>query len=310
MNDSDDLRRYHYEYAEYCRVARWTPSPPSVLHLGAALPPEVLRNIINSVQSAEEILSELGWRAKDSDRPKKGFPALSLTCHDWARVIRPRLFHHLVLRIPEDVDRLLTFLESPASVGPELGTCIGQVQYKMKEDQLPPWIRLHKLSMIIPEARMHLEVTGIPEESLFKVFPRTLPPSIFPFHKIELCALHFKRANAFISLFNHNVEYSDLAYVTIEDEVPQIPLRRRQFQNPKGSTTYKSSDVKVGADCFSSRFRLACALGLNPADRLTLRLDQMGWSTAVDTVTAVLPSDSCVEHLSVIRSKHSPYIRV
>lgn len=155
------------DYKEYCLTARSAPFHPSALRLSTALPPEVLRDVVDSFRLAEDTSPErenvegTGYKSN-----KMYLTTLSLTCRDWASVVRPRLFHHLELKTSLDVAQLLEFLASPVSVGPPLSACIGSVEYKMNQDQIPPWIRLHDISTIIPKATMTLWVSEIPGQAL------------------------------------------------------------------------------------------------------------------------------------------------
>lgn len=298
----DDLsRRYIKEYAEHCRAARSAPILPSACSVGAAIPPETLWNIFRSVLPV-------------SDTDKKGLAALSLTCRDWARVVRPILFHRLILCIPEDVDELLKSLASPLLLEPTRSTCIRSVRYSMKAEQVPPWIRLHKLSKIIPKARMELSVDSIPGESLLKVFPRTLPFSIFQFHSIYIGRIQFKRANEFVPLFNQKVDDCEFVDLNIQHAItrmpmprPQPPLQQQQFWTlQKGYTDCQGplfSDIVFGTDnVFAIHFNLVCAL-CRPADRLGL--DRATWNSIADIVTALVPPDFGITNINVGGGKQS-----
>lgn len=284
------------------------PFLPSVLHLGAALPPEVLRNIVDSLRAAEVTYS----KGTFGTYPKKGLAVLGQVCHDWAKVVRPRLFYRLKLCNPQDVGELLHFLTLPVSVEPALSTCIREVKYDIQEDQVPAWIRFHKLSRFIPKARLYLHVNRIPGASLLKIFPRTLPPSIFPFHDISLRYLEFTGVNEFASIFNQNVDDGDLDNIGIQAEVVDMPmprtaLRRRQPWNQKGGALCSFSyQGHIGSDSFSSRLKLVSAL-LRPADRLGL--DHASWISAADALVTLVPPNFQVRQLRVAKSKRSPHTR-
>lgn len=68
----------------------------------ANLPPELLRPIAASLGPASSTASRVVV--------KKGLAACSLTCRDWAEVVRPFLFSDIELRSPEDIQDMIVML--------------------------------------------------------------------------------------------------------------------------------------------------------------------------------------------------------
>lgn len=273
-------------------LAAVTSWPESISSLGAQIPPEVVRNIVYSLCQPPSYL-------KKSWTWKKGLAACSLTCRYWSRILRPVLFKCCTLYTPEDISLLLSFFESPVCVGPALTTCISLIEYKIRESQIPPWIRLHKLSRLIPNTTIILNVNGSPPPStlafrgpsLLKDFPRTLPPSIFQFaNEVTIENIHFNRVTDFSPLFHNIAKVRDgqCTNLTVQHGIEQIPLPRPALsrrQRVEDCILFGIS-AEIGANDFSTQFALACTL-VRPADRL--QLDHTTWSSAADIITSVVP---------------------
>ena len=74
------------------------------------LPGEVVRIIVSCLTQPEV----------DDDMDLSGLTQCSLTCRVWAHIIRPVLFEHLWLRLPEDVNQLFKLLECASPIVPEM----------------------------------------------------------------------------------------------------------------------------------------------------------------------------------------------
>lgn len=301
-----------YEYQQYCQpeAATSAPFPPPASRLAALLPPEILRNIVNSQLSVQ---MSGRWPGRNDDG-KKGVTKLSLVCRDWARVLRPMLFSDLELHIPQDVDELLNMLASPVQLAPALSACIRDVRYTIEKNQIPPWINLHKLSSIIPKASMRLCVgfSSIPGESLLKVFPRTLPSSIFPFHSIDIGHdIQFNRTNEFVSLYNQKVDDCQFSNLSIQHATTRMPMPRRRRRRPPlqqqdswtlqkdytGCSGSFGGQIVCGTDnVFTTHFNLVCAL-FRPADRLGLAGET--WNSITDIVTTLVPPNFIIRYIYV-----------
>lgn len=269
-------------------------TPPIILAPGTRIPPEVLRMIVNSLPPPDQTFS--------GSRDKKGLPALSLTCRDWAILIRPRLFLGLTLRTPDDLSQLLDFFDSPVSVGPALNMCINKILYQVRQDQVPPWIRLHKLLKKCSSALIDLDVKDVPGASLLKTFPRILPLSIFQFRQISLSDITFKNRTEFAPLF-HNLAKMQLCNCTslrvqhtVERTVPRSAL------GPSQSAQLWFYDVEAGTNDFSTEFNLACTL-LFPARRLGL--DNTSWNSAKGIILDLVPPHCRVRHLYVSMDRYN-----
>ena len=267
---------------------------PSVT-LGPRLPAELTRMVVQQAQTAYS---------------KGGLAAMSLTCCDWATVVRPRLFRKLKLCTPVDIAQLLEFLESRTPTMPALTKCIRHLQYGIYEDQVPPWIRLHKLSKVIPGVDITLDVYGQQSlgASLLKSLPRTLPPSIFRFRSIELSGLAFKKIAEFAPLFHNTAKLEDFVCIdlTVQQDMTQnlyftrVPHRRHALTCDASGSWH---DIDKVDGSFSAQFNFGCAMIL-PAHRLGL--DKESWTSAIASFIALVPEHFICDKLSVAGNASDP----
>lgn len=225
---------------------------------------------------------------------KNGLAACSLTCRCWAELIRPALFNRLTLRTPLEVSQLLEFLMSTLSLRPALNTCIAQVKYEILGEQIPPWVRLHRLSRHVPDVCMELTVGDtrayseslVRGGSLLKNFPRTLPPSIFPFHTVRLSNTDFNTPSEFTPIFQNMSKLVEgrLQSSVIRKEATSLIKRTLRVAHPVQLRLYR---VTVGSDTFSSQFNLARAM-LQLETRLNS--DDISWASFVDIIQGLVPT--------------------
>lgn len=261
-----------------------TQTAPVALAPGGALPPEVIRMIVGYLATSE-LYAE----------PKKGLARCSLTCRYWAGTLRPALFAKLTLCTPRDVSQLLDLLDAPSVLEPTLQRCLREVTYEILETQMvPPWLRLHTLSRSIPNVVMILTIgdaftshDDIDGASLLANFPRTLPPSIFPFNAVYLTDVNFKSAAEFSGLFHNMLKLSSGVVHNLTIRKRAVPVPRRALRQLR-AVELEVRSLNVGSNSFSSQYTLARTILLPDA---RIKLSSTGWASAASIIDKLVPSE-------------------
>lgn len=178
---------------------------------------------------------------------------------------------------------------------PTLQRCLREVTYEILKTQIvPPWLRLHTLSRSIPKVVMILTIGDaltwrydIDGASLLANFPRTLPPSIFPFNAVYLTDVNFKSAVEFAGLFHHTLKLSSGFVHNLIIRKGAVPVPRRALRQRR-AVELEVRSLNVGSNSFSSQFTLASTILLPDA---RLKLSRTGWASAASIIDRLVPSE-------------------
>ena len=257
-------------------------------------------------------------RSNMRHKAKIGLAACGLTCRHWARMIRPILFRELTLRNPNDVLSLLEFL-NPLSVSYgrwHMREHVRTITYVVSHDHLPPWTRLHMLSRNLSRAKITLAVQGsygVNGTSLLKSYPRTLPPSVFPFHNVHIQDVEFYDLSEFAPLFQNKLKLlrGSCSGLTISNFAGPGPTQISRYSPrfPRQTRTECLIDfIHVNAKDATRRpdildqLRLMSRLFL-PAQRL--ELDRNSWDAILELLGVLIPHRFLLLSLGVEKEKGS-----
>lgn len=157
------------------------------------IPPETVANIIGQLSfDARSIMIPAARGKLDA------LYSCSLVCLYWARVSRPAILEHIVVRRKAHLDRLLELLSTSSPVTPSLADCIQAITVDDAGAQQKPWV--HRIPRIQDYTRSAIrwstlkvrDVDG-PWISLAGHVPRTIPGSVPQFRSLTFTNVRLRR---------------------------------------------------------------------------------------------------------------------
>ncbi|EKM52653.1 uncharacterized protein PHACADRAFT_211877 [Phanerochaete carnosa HHB-10118-sp] len=283
---------------------------------GAALPPEVVHMIVTWA-------SRIYNPAKKFDR--RGLAACSALCRHWAKIIRPTLFHTIIIRSHLDLVELLALMDATAIVRPPITDCIQDVIVEHRGAQCCPWLhRIYQVwkRLVRPTVEIILEKSWItapspeymPSRELKpsaglgllpgQALPITLPGSLYPFFRVALHSLKLRRV-ADLVRFVHRLPMvleCDLRNVTFVEDLTLSPLRTLRIRGPlRAVTASDCGDGTLEAQIFLASTVLAA--------RERLHMDDPTWSSLLQTVRYSVPQSCSSVAMDINESEDKLFIR-
>lgn len=167
----------------------------------ADIPEDLFQNIVLFIRSQHNPLAVNRQKATKHD-----LMSCSLACRYWARLLRPTIFHTIIIRSAQDLDTLLGFLNSPAS---DMGVHLKCLILEQSDAPVIPWAHnvYAKLPQLTSLERLEHKVVGQPLSrpdnpfrSIHDGLPRGLPSIFYRCTLFDLSNFHAKSFTDVISL--------------------------------------------------------------------------------------------------------------
>lgn len=260
---------------------------------GEDLPPEVLCYIVE-------------WLLPEGRYPsKKGLAACSLTCHYWAKTIRPLLFARIRLYSLEDATHFQYLLDSPLpTVSPSIEQCAKVVHFDLRGAQTPDilyLIRVLAQRVVVEDVSFSSERNlGPPAPETpsaytcvpFYGLPTTLPGASLPTNQLYLRDLDFENIRDLVKVVASltRLLQCHCSNLTFKDHSPvtRVLGRSRCLEN---ITVTGCSDGDLAA-----QIGLAFTIALHC--RRPFAFDTDYRVTIMEAITALVPSSIYEGHLS------------